>query len=130
MFIRKILYILAICILSLGFAGKVFAEQDEWHINLTSGGMDAKITYYTQLHQSDAGWVKEAVEKAWPLYKAQTGVQPATTVSLYVGDVFLINENSSESPPDGLAEYENGVCTIQIQQRAMRWKASAQVRRK
>jgi hypothetical protein len=98
----------------LGFAGKVFAEQDEWYINLTSGGMDAKITYYTQLHQSDAGWVKEAVEKAWPSYKAQTGVQPATTINLHVGDVFLINENSNEEPPDGLTSYENGVCTIYI----------------
>lgn len=76
--------------------------------------MDAKITYYTQLHQNDANWVKEAVEKAWPMYKAQTGVQPETTVSLHVGDVFLIGENLNEEPPDGLTGYENGVCTIYI----------------
>jgi hypothetical protein len=111
---RKLYFILTIYILSFCFAGKVFADQDEWHINITSGGIDAKVTYYTQLHQNEATWVKEAVEKAWPMYKAQTGVQPATTVSLHVGDVFLIEGNSDATQPDGLAGYENGVCTIYI----------------
>jgi hypothetical protein len=111
---RKLYYILAIYILSLGSAGKVFAEQNEWHIDINSGGVDAKITYYTQLHQNDAEWVKEAVEKAWPMYKAQTDVQPAATVNLHVGDVFLIEENSEATQPDGLTGYENGVCTIYI----------------
>jgi hypothetical protein len=113
---RKLNYILILSffLLSLGFTKKAFAEQDEWHINITSGGMDARVTYYTQLHQSDAMWVKEAVEKAWPLYKTQTGVQPAATVNLHVGDVFLLSENPNESPPDGLTGYENGVCTIYI----------------
>ena len=111
---RKLLYILMIFILGLGFAGKTSAEPDEWHIDMTSGDLDARITYYTQLHQADAVWVKEAVEKAWPMYKAQTGVQPAATVKIHVGDVFLISENPNKEPPDGLTGYENGICTIYI----------------
>jgi hypothetical protein len=110
-YVRHIFLIALMC-----FALPVFAKQNEWHISVVDGDIDARITYYSQMHQTEAVWVKEAIETAWPKYQLATGVRPATTVGVHVGDVFLMNPQTQESSaPHGLTGYEDGVCTIYIQ---------------
>ena len=110
-YLRNILILLFV----LSFSHIAFAEQSEWKITVVDGDIDAEITYYTTLHQEDAGWVKEAIEKAWPMYNAETGVNPATTVSLYVGDVFILGRKKEKTTqPDGMMIFQNGICKIYI----------------
>ncbi len=112
--IKHFLSIVVTVAVGIGFVFTASAEQDEWHITVASGDIDAYITYYSEIHQDEAMWVKEAIEKAWPMYKTHTSVQPAATVRLYVGDILLIKQNPKKSNPDGLTSYHNGVCTVYI----------------
>ena len=58
--------------------------------------------------------VKEAVELAWPQYKAQTGVEPEKQVRIYIGDLFVMEPDNTISEPYGMQMYKNEVCHIYI----------------
>ncbi len=70
------------------------------------------IYYFSELHRENARWVKQAVEKVWPLYQRYFGIEPPSA-AVYIGNVFYQSGGSTEDVY-GLTRYIGGQCYIDI----------------
>ncbi len=78
-----------------GFTKQIAAAPAEGGGSLLTVGGKAKIVYFSNLHQANAHWAKQAIEHIWPLYKTTMGVEP-TGLNIYIGDTFVMGKKNSD----------------------------------